>query len=297
MPASPYTDLDRPPLSSRGLERALVTPRSLWTKIDIRAETGSTNADAAAAALRGEPEGLVVVAEQQTAGRGRRDRRWTSPPRAGLTLSVLLRPGAADSERGWPAAPTGGYGWLPLLAGVALVEAVRRVAEVEAALKWPNDLLVGDGKCAGILAEVSGDAVIVGIGLNVTTRAEELPATSGPPPSAGLPATGGLPATSLRLAGAAATDRDPILRALLRGIAGWYGGWREAGGDAELSGLLAAYRRECATIGRRVRALLPGGGEITGEATDVDNDGQLVVIRTADATVHRVSAGDVLHVR
>jgi BirA family biotin operon repressor/biotin-[acetyl-CoA-carboxylase] ligase len=131
---------------------------------------------------------------------------------------------------------------------------------------------------------VVGDAVVVGIGLNVTTRAEELPETTG------------VAATSLKVAGAAATDRDPILRALLRGIAGWYGGWREAGGDAELSGLLAAYRRECVTIGRRVRALLPGGGEITGEATDVDNDGQLV-IRTADATVHRVSAGDVLHVR
>ncbi|WP_433370569.1 biotin--[acetyl-CoA-carboxylase] ligase [Actinoplanes sp. CA-142083] len=284
MPASPYTDLDRPPLSSRGLERALVTPSSLWTKIDIRAETGSTNADAAAAALRGEPEGLVVVAEQQTAGRGRRDRQWTSPPRAGLTLSVLLRPGVADPERGWPAAPTGVYGWLPLMTGVALVEAVRRVAEVEAALKWPNDLLADERKCAGILAEVSGDAVVVGIGLNVTTRAEELPETNG------------LPATSLRLAGAAATDRDPILRALLRGIAGWYGGWREAGGDAELSGLLGAYRRECATIGRRVRALLPGGGEITGEAADVDNNGQLV-IRSADGGEHRVSAGDVLHVR
>lgn len=285
MPASPYTDLDRPPLSQRGLERALVTPGGFWTRLDVRAETGSTNADAATAALSGAPEGLVVIAEQQTAGRGRRDRQWTSPPRAGLTLSVLLRPGRAEPEKDWTAAPTGGYGWLSLLAGVALLEAVQRVAEVEAALKWPNDLLVGDHKCAGILAEVSGDAVVVGIGLNVTTRAEELPET-----------TTGLPATSLRLAGATATDRDPLLRALLRGVAGWYGGWREAGGDAELSGLLGAYRRGCATIGRQVRALLPGGGELVGEATDVDIDGQLV-IRTADGGSHRVSAGDVLHVR
>jgi BirA family transcriptional regulator, biotin operon repressor / biotin---[acetyl-CoA-carboxylase] ligase len=278
VPASPYTDLDRPPLSARGLERALVTPDSLWTRIDVRAETGSTNADVAEAARRGAPEGLVVVAEQQTAGRGRRDRQWTSPPRAGLTLSLLL----------WPAVPVGAYGWLPLLAGVALLEAVRRVAEVEAALKWPNDLLVGPadspGKCAGILAEMTGDAVVVGIGLNVSTRAEELPGTTG------------LPATSLRVAGAESTDRDPLLRALLRGIAGWYGGWREAGGDAELSGLLGAYRRGCATIGRPVRVLLPGGGEITGDATGVDIDGQLV-IRTADGADHRVSAGDVLHVR
>jgi BirA family biotin operon repressor/biotin-[acetyl-CoA-carboxylase] ligase len=287
MPASPYTDLDRPPLSQRGLERALVTEGGFWNRVDLRAETGSTNADAAAAALRGEPEGLVVVAERQTAGRGRRDRQWTSPARAGLTLSVLLRPGVAH-VRGWPAVSTGAYGWIPLLTGVALLEAVRRVAEVEAALKWPNDLLAGPadkpGKAAGILAEVAGDAVVVGIGLNVTTRAEELPATTG------------LPATSLRLAGATATDREPLLRAVLRGIAGWYTGWREAGGDAEMSGLLGAYRRDCATIGRPVRALLPGGGEVTGEATSVDVDGQLV-IRTADGSDLRVSAGDVLHVR
>ncbi|WP_030441268.1 biotin--[acetyl-CoA-carboxylase] ligase [Actinoplanes subtropicus] len=286
--ASPYTDLDRPPLSQRGLDRALVSAGGFWNRVDLRAETGSTNADAAAAALRGEPEGLVVVAERQTAGRGRRDRQWTSPARAGLTLSVLLRPGVADEERGWPAVPVGAYGWIPLLTGVALVEAVRRVAEVEAALKWPNDLLAGPadrpGKAAGILAEVAGDAVVVGIGLNVTTRADELPATTG------------LPATSLRLAGATATDREPLLRALLRGIAGWYAGWREAAGDAEMSGLLGAYRRDCATIGRPVRALLPGGGEVTGEATSVDVDGQLV-IRTADGSDLRVSAGDVLHVR
>lgn len=284
MPASPYTDLDRPPLSERGLERALVTPGGLWTKIDVRPETGSTNADATAAALAGAAEGLVVVAEQQTAGRGRRDRRWVSPPRAGLTVSVLLRPGVAAEEKGWRALPAGAYAWLPLLAGVALLEAVRRVAELDATLKWPNDLLVGDAKCAGILAEATGDAVVIGLGLNVTTRAEELPETTG------------LPATSLRLAGAATADRDPLLRALLRGIAGWYGGWREAGGDAELSGLLAAYRRGCSTIGREVRVLLPGGGAVTGEATSVDDGGQLV-IRTADGVDLRVSAGDVLHVR
>ncbi|MBL7254842.1 biotin--[acetyl-CoA-carboxylase] ligase [Paractinoplanes lichenicola] len=282
--ASPFTDLDRPPLSERSLARALVTLGSLWSRVDVRAATASTNADVAAAAARGEPEGLVVVAEQQTAGRGRRDRQWTSPARAGLTVSVLLRPGQADREREWAALTPASFAWLPLLAGVALREAAERVAEVEAALKWPNDLLVGGGKCAGILAEVAGDAVVVGIGLNVTTRAEELPETTG------------LPATSLKVAGAAVTDRDPLLRALLRGFASWYSGWREAGGDAEMSGLLAAYRRSCATIGKQVRVLLPAGEPLTGEATDVDRDGQLIV-RTADGAVHRVSAGDVLHVR
>ncbi|MBM2622581.1 biotin--[acetyl-CoA-carboxylase] ligase [Actinoplanes sp. LDG1-06] len=282
--ASPFTDLDRPPLSARSLERALLTPGSLWTRLDVRAETASTNADAATAAADGASEGLIVVAEQQTAGRGRRDRQWSSPARAGLTLSVLLRPGRADHERGWPALTPSSFGWLPLLAGVALREAVERVAEVEASLKWPNDLLVGEGKGAGILAEVFGDAVVVGIGLNVTTRPEELPETTG------------LPATSLRVAGAAVTDRDPLLRAVLRGFASWYAGWREAAGDAEMSGLLAAYRRGCATIGRPVRVMLPAGDTLVGEATEVDRDGQLIV-RTADGVPHRVSAGDVLHVR
>ncbi|BCJ54040.1 hypothetical protein Asp14428_55150 [Actinoplanes sp. NBRC 14428] len=180
-------------------------------------------------------------------------------------------------------------GWLPLLAGVALREAVQRIAEVDAALKWPNDLLVAgpdgvQGKAAGILAEVAGDAVVVGVGLNVSTRAEELPVTNG------------LPATSLRVAGSKTTDRDPLLRALLRGLARWYGGWRETGGDAELCGLLGAYRRGCATIGRDVRVLLPDGGELGGAATTVDAEGQLVV-RTADGSERRVSAGDVVHVR
>jgi BirA family biotin operon repressor/biotin-[acetyl-CoA-carboxylase] ligase len=276
VPASPYTDLERPPLPARALERALVVPHGLWRRIDVRTETGSTNADVAEAARSGVPEGLVVVAEQQLAGRGRRDRQWVSPPRAGLTLSVLLRPGAAVPQRSW--------GWLPLLAGVALREAVERRAELDARLKWPNDLLIGDAKCAGILAEVVDDAVVIGIGLNVTTRADELPATTG------------LPATSLRLAGARVTDRDPLLRSLLRGLADWYGGWRDAGGDAEMCGLLASYREGCATIGREVRVQLPEGDALTGTATTVDNDG-LLVIRSVDGIERRVSAGDVKHVR
>jgi BirA family biotin operon repressor/biotin-[acetyl-CoA-carboxylase] ligase len=291
MASSPYTDLDRPPLGERALQRALIVPGGFWQRLDVRAETGSTNADVVAAGLDGAAEGLVVVAERQVAGRGRRDRQWVSPPRAGLTLSFLLRPAAADDDRGWAPAPQRTWGWLPLLAGVALRETVQRLAEVEAALKWPNDLLLstdrGEAKAAGILAEVSGDAVVVGIGLNVTTRTDELPTPQVPP--------AGLPATSLQLAGAVATDRDPLLRALLRSVARWYAGWREAGGDAEMCGLLAAYQRDCATIGRDVRVLLPNAAEFTGTATTVDGDGRLVV-GTADGE-RRVSAGDVLHVR
>ncbi|HEX5598918.1 MAG TPA: biotin--[acetyl-CoA-carboxylase] ligase [Micromonosporaceae bacterium] len=288
---SPYTDLERPPLNRRALERALITPGGLWTRLDLRPETGSTNADAAQAARAGEPAGLLVVAERQTAGRGRRDRGWHSPARAGLATSVLLRPGEANPARGWPAAPPTTYGWLPLLAGVALAEAVVRLTELDAVLKWPNDLLVGGAKCGGILAEAvpnpdpgSPPSIVLGVGLNVTLRPDELPAN----PT-------GLPATSLKLAGAEMTDRDPLLRALLRGLADWYDRWRRAAGDPQACGLRAAYLRNCATVGRRVRVLLPAGDELVGTATGVDLDGQLVV--KTDGGERTVAAGDVLHVR
>ncbi|MEU4639015.1 biotin--[acetyl-CoA-carboxylase] ligase [Micromonospora sp. NPDC023814] len=291
MPGSPYTDLDRPPLSAARLRRALVAPHGPWARLELRVETGSTNADVAEAARAGEPEGLVVVAERQTAGRGRRGRAWQSPARAGIATSVLLRPGEAVTDRGWLPVPQAAYGWLPLLAGVALVEAVARLAELDAGLKWPNDLLIGDAKCAGILAEaVPGDspaqppAIVLGIGLNVTLRADELPEN----PT-------GLPRTSLQLAGAAATDRDPLLRALLRSVADWYGRWRSTGGDAVASGLRDAYLAACATIGRQVRVLLPGGDEVTGTATGVDADGRLLV--TTPTGVRALAAGDVLHLR
>jgi BirA family biotin operon repressor/biotin-[acetyl-CoA-carboxylase] ligase len=282
----PYADLTRPPLDAAALRRALLVPGGLWTRLEVVEETGSTNADVAVAARAGAAEGLVVVAEDQTAGRGRAGRSWITAPRSGLAVSVLLR----------PAPPQARWGWLPLLAGVALAEAVTRLAELEVTLKWPNDLLVttgsagnggGAGKCAGILAEsLPEGGVVLGIGLNVTARAAELP-----PPIPGSP-----PATSLELAGASATDRDPLLRALLRGLASWYARWGAAGGDAGACGLRAAYLRACGTVGREVHVLLPGDLELTGTAATVDADGRLVV-RTADGQTRALAAGDVTHLR
>jgi BirA family transcriptional regulator, biotin operon repressor / biotin---[acetyl-CoA-carboxylase] ligase len=278
----PYADLSRPPLSEPALRRALVVPDGLWTDVRVARETGSTNADVMAAARTGAAEGLVIVAERQVAGRGRLDRRWHAPPQAALTLSVLLRP------------PPGRLSWLPLLAGVALVDMVRRLAEVDAALKWPNDLLVRApdeedapwGKCAGILAEAGDGAVVVGIGLNVLQRADELP----PPPD---PAA--MPPTSLALVGAALSDRAPLLKGLLRTLADHYRAFTEAGGDPVASGLVEAYRDRCATIGQEVTVTLPTGGELRGHAYDVDADGRLVVV-TGEGT-HALAAGDVRHVR
>ena len=279
-----YSEPDRPPLRVDDLRRELVVDDSLWSRLEVVEETGSTNVDLIAAAREGEPEGMVLVAEYQSAGRGRLDRTWESPPRAGLTVSVLLRPGAAG--RDWPEVPHKRWGWLPLLTGVALVEAVAQVTEVAATLKWPNDLLVGDRKCGGILLDVHEDAVVIGVGLNVSLRAEELP----PDPPWGLGAT------SLLVAGATNLDRSALLVSLLRELETWYRRWRATGGDAEGCGLRAAYLRACDTVGRRVRVLLPGGGELAGTAIMVDADGRLVV-RRRDGDTRAIASGDILHVR
>jgi BirA family biotin operon repressor/biotin-[acetyl-CoA-carboxylase] ligase len=285
----PYSDLSRPPLNEAALRRALVVAGGLWTELRVVAETGSTNADLAAVARAGAPEGTVLVAERQTAGRGRLGRSWQSPPRSGLAVSVLLRPGQPSAAS--PGVSSARFGWLPLLAGVALAEAVRRVSTVDAVLKWPNDLLLrhdgAERKCAGVLAEAvpaNGEqepAVVLGMGLNTSLRADELPRPD---------------ATSLVLAGAEA-DRDPVLRAVLRSLERWYTTWRTAAGDAVSSGLRDAYVFHCGTIGRLVELHLPDGGRLRGTAEDIDDGGRLVV-RSADSGERRVvAAGDVVHLR
>ncbi|MCY0940761.1 MULTISPECIES: biotin--[acetyl-CoA-carboxylase] ligase [Streptomyces] len=274
--AGRWSSLDRPPLNAAGLRRALVTDGGLWTSLEVVAATGSTNSDLAARAAE-LPEGAVLVAEEQTAGRGRLDRSWVAPPRSGLFFSVLLKPGDAVPQERW--------GWLTLLAGVATATGLSRAAGVDTALKWPNDLLVTvDGeerKTGGILAERVAEGVVLGIGLNVTLTEDELP----------VPAAG-----SLALAKAAVTDRDPLLRAVLRSLEQWYGNWRAAGGDPAASGLQETYAAGCATLGRHVRADLPGGRTLTGTAEAVDADGRLV-IRTAEDRHEAVGAGDVIHLR
>ncbi|MCX4548630.1 biotin--[acetyl-CoA-carboxylase] ligase [Streptomyces sp. NBC_01387] len=276
VPDNRWSDLERPPLNVSALRRALVRPGSLWTSLDVVATTGSTNSDLAGRAAELD-EGAVLVAEEQSAGRGRLDRQWSAPARSGLFLSVLLRPG--------PQVPLQLWGWLPLLTGVAVATGLSRAAGVDTALKWPNDLLVTVGgterKAGGILAERAGDdAVVVGMGLNVSLREDELPV-----PTAG----------SLALAGAVSTDRDPLLRAVLRSLEQWYGDWRAAGGDPRDSRLQEAYTAGCATLGRKVRAELPGDTELVGEAVAVDGDGRLVV--AGEDGMQAVGAGDIVHLR
>ncbi|MFJ9564485.1 biotin--[acetyl-CoA-carboxylase] ligase [Streptomyces fuscichromogenes] len=278
---SRWSDLDRPPLNAAGLRRALVRDGGhggLYADIEVVDRTGSTNSDLVArAAAGGADEGAVLVAEEQTEGRGRLDRQWTAPPRSGLFFSVLLKPAEVPVAR---------WGWLPLLTGVAVATGLARAAGVDTALKWPNDVLVTVGgeerKAGGILAERAGeDAVVVGVGINVTLRAAELPV-----PQAG----------SLALAGAVSTDRETLLRAVLRSLEDWYGRWRAAGGDPAASGLQEAYAAGCATLGRSVRAELPGDRSLAGEAVAIDGDGRLV-IATKEGVQEPVGAGDIVHLR
>jgi BirA family biotin operon repressor/biotin-[acetyl-CoA-carboxylase] ligase len=264
---------ERTPLSEPALTRALVRPGGFWRAVEVTQLTGSTNADLLAQAARGAPEGSVLAAEAQTAGRGRMGRSWLSPPGAALMFSVLLRPGAVPPAR---------RGWVPLLAGVAVASAVGAVSGLDARLKWPNDVLVGDGKVAGILAEQAADAIVVGAGINVSTRRAELPVET---------------ATSLALEGAAGTRREQLLCAALGEIERLYLAWAGGAspGDPDACGLREEYRRRCATLGRNVRVELPGGAAAHGTALDVDADGRLV-IATAEGPL-AISAGDVVHVR
>ncbi len=266
-----WSDLERPPLRQEQLRRALVVPDGIWRDIRVVEHTVSTNADLAARARTGGAAGEVLIAELQTGGRGRLDRSWTAPPRAGLTFSALLRPDI----------PATHWSWLPLLAAVAVAQPLARLSQLDVRVKWPNDIVVDDLKVGGILAERADDALVIGVGLNVLQRADELPVPT---------------ATSLVLAGSQVIDRDPVLRAVLRSLARALEDFALVGGDADAAGLRSAYLAMCTTVGCAVRVELPGGAIVEGTALDVDADGRLVV-QTSDASVEVVGAGDVVHVR
>ena len=226
----------------------MVRPGGLWRAVEVADRTGSTNADLLARALAGAPEGVVLAAEEQSAGRGRMGRTWVAPPRAALTFSLLVRPSAVPPAR---------RGWLPLLAGVAVASAVTAVTGVQTRLKWPNDVLAGPAKLGGILAEATGDAVVVGVGLNVSAEPGELPppgpgaltatslriAASAAPQIAGSAAAPIAGSAAAPIAGSAVPEREPLLIAILAGFERWYQAWCRAAGDPERCGLRAEYIR------------------------------------------------------
>ncbi len=288
----------RDSLDIETVSAALVTSGRPWREVEFHPALGSTNTrlrellagtakqtGAYAAGRAPEDRGLwwVVVTDHQTGGRGRLGRAWTVPDRASLAVSVAV-----------PVADPAQAGWMPLLAGLALSRAVRRVGEATGAaltarLKWPNDVLLaedGDRKLSGILCELvtvgSGQAVVVGTGVNIDQTREELPVDT---------------ATSLALAGARVSREDLLVAYLdeFTAVLAGAGVGTDASGASAAAEVRTAYREACSTIGLQVRVLLPTGDAIEGVAVGVDDGGALVV-RT-DHGERSFAAGDVVHVR
>lgn len=286
-----YSSLERPGLDEAALRESLLTPKGAYARLDLVQETGSTNTDLAAHAARPGtewPDLSVLTAERQSAGRGRMNRTWTAPERSALIVSILLRP---VNTAGRPL-PTQSYSWLSLLAALALAESIEQRTEISPQIKWPNDVQVDGRKLAGILAQLvpgadgAPPAVVLGAGVNVSLTDQELPVPT---------------ATSLLLEYATTTDRNVLLKAFLRTLADHYESFRAVDGDArqpwrEGRSLADWVSDRMVTLGQDVRAVLPGGTELTGRALALDANGALVV-RDDDGERHTVSAGDVVQLR
>lgn len=229
-----------------------------WPAPHYVCSTGSTNADALDAAGRGIAEGTCFVAGEQTAGRGRHGRAWVSDPGAGLWSSTVL-PSSVEPTQA------------PIAAALAIIDMSQELPGPRLFIKWPNDVLAADGrKIAGILAEATGRAVIVGIGINIDYPADALP---DPRATSWFVETGMHP------------DRSEVLAALLANL--------YARITQPFEQVLADYRSHSSTLGARVRVVLPGGEELEGVAVNVDESGHLLV-QTGE-TVRTVIAGDVIH--
>lgn len=280
---------DRVPSGRRPLRapytRHVDLPRTaaVATRLRWLDHADSTNSVLAALAVGTQPwpHGSVVVTDDQTAGRGRLGRVWTAPPGGSLAVSVLLRP-----EFPWAA-----WAWLPLLAGVAMADSVR-AAGVDAVVKWPNDVLVGERKVCGVLAEAlpDGSGAVVGAGLNHALTMGQLPVPT---------------ATSLAVLGVTA-DVDALVADFVGTLLSLVDDLRASGGDAQSSGTRATVVGRCGTLGRRVRVVLPDGRVVVGTAVGLESDGRLIVARDdaassdakrPDPNPMSVSAGDVEHLR
>ncbi|WP_458113726.1 biotin--[acetyl-CoA-carboxylase] ligase [Arthrobacter sp. R1-13] len=293
--------VDFPEHTARGVERkgldrtALVNEDFLAAtgipQLTVVDSTGSTNADLLEAVTtdpRSWPDLSVLTTEHQTAARGRLGRSWEAPPLSSVLVSVVLRPVNAEGRP----LPTQSYSWFSLLGALALREALLETAGIPAELKWPNDVIVRGRKIAGILAQLGpmGDGgvppVVLGTGLNVTLTQEELPVPT---------------ATSVLLEEAQTVDRTVLLKSYLSRFATLYRSFCNADGDpaAGMAGGPSLHKRVqgvLVTLGKQVRAQLPGDHEIIGHATRLDEYGSLLVVDAASHE-HVVTAGDVVHLR
>jgi len=258
--------------------RAHLTTRIIGATLSVHDEVDSTNRFLADLAHRGAADGTVVVANSQTAGRGRMGRQWVSPPGLNLYVSILLaRPEVAAVLT-----------WIPLLAAVAVVRAIHDLTKLAVRLKWPNDVLVvrnGNGrKLAGILVEAIGGSsagtrlVVVGVGVNVNIPIETFPQDLRPT------------ATSLLIETGRSVERARLLASLLAKMEVLYDQLCDQGPE----GIAAAYRKSCDTIGRRVRIELMGNEQVEGTAEGIASDGALR-LRGGDGKMLEIRAGDVVH--
>lgn len=274
----------REPLAAPSVRRWLAhypppTGAQPWPEPRLLATTGSTNTELAAVLAGGPlPEGTCVVAEHQSAGKGRQGRVWESPAGAGLWLSVVIDIAAVAPVH---------RGLLPLAAGLAIADALSEVTGLEVMLKWPNDIVIdgpardgsaGPRKLGGLLVEAAERAV-VGCGINVSGAVNEVPTPQ---------------ATSLFLEGAPPVDRARLLAAELSHLRHRVTQWRAGVGLIDDLGLIGDYRERCLSLGRSVQVLLPGGEVLVGVATAISPDGQLVVTDSQGNT-RSVAAGDVIH--
>ncbi len=262
-------------LESQSVKSALLTPLEPWQTVDVHESLDSTNLEA----LRAPHLWRVVVADHQSAGRGRMSRQWQAPPGASIAVSCVV-PAPVDRAADW--------GWLPLLTGMAMRAALADVAHVEVRLKWPNDVLAQEGtgspeapwrKISGILCEMVPEdgLVVIGAGANIDQTRGELPVET---------------ATSLALCGAVDIRREDVIVRYLGTLADLHLAWSTGG--AQLDAVRAAYRSSCLTIGHEVDVLQPDGQVVRGTATGVDDGGRLVVAADGLSTAH--AAGDVTHV-
>lgn len=263
--ACPYAEAMHLPLST-----------AVLPLLEYLDEVGSTNHELMSRAMRAETQHLsALVTTNQTAGRGRLGREWIAPPNKTLAVSIVFAPAQASIEA---------LSWMPLIGGLAMARAVRTfVSDRAVTLKWPNDVQIEGLKVSGLLSELlaGGVGVIVGAGLNLTIERDELPTSV---------------STSLLL-----EDADPgvdlALSTYLTEFLGLYEQFVVGGLDPVRSGIAAAIRAECGTIGRRVRVELPGGERIFGTAEAIDDSGRLVVKDDANGSLQHVASGDVTHLR
>jgi BirA family transcriptional regulator, biotin operon repressor / biotin---[acetyl-CoA-carboxylase] ligase len=257
----------------------LPASESLVPRLVVLPSVGSTNDELISRALAAaEPHFSVLVTTDQTSGKGRLGRAWVAPRGTALAISVLLRPENTVSVEA--------FGWLPLMAGVAMCNAVANVIPGSPSLKWPNDVLVDELKVCGLLGELlPSNELVIGAGVNLSMTAEQLPTET---------------STSLTLAGATLTGdelADAVLAGYLRGLRDLYDAFASASGDAMVSGLHGSVSLACATIGRAVRVVLPAGDELRGTAVRLDETGRLIVRNGVDGELVAVAAGDITHLR